>query len=196
MADEETTKLSITGKLSYSDDITVTQAAQIVAFLNSGESAGIPTAPPAGANGGLLGATPTPPPRPAQSPREALEASGAKTNPERIVAFGLSITQQGGKETFTIDEVRPLFRRAGVAAPGNLSRDFTSTVSLGWIAESESVSGEYYVLDRAAGVLSTGFEAIRGKRGSGGRGRAASRRSKKTPTATASPVTTLTATTN
>lgn len=180
MADEETTKLSITGKLSYSDDITLTQAAQIVAFLNSGQSVGFPTAPLTGANADLPGRAPTPT-RPAQSPRGALEASGAKTNPERIVAFGLSITQQGGKETFTIDEIRPLFRRAGVAAPANLSRDFASAVSLGWIGESESVSGEYYVLDRAAGVLSSGFAAIREKRGRG-RSQTASRRSKKMPT--------------
>src|SRR5882757_4174922 len=104
MADEESAKLTITGKLSYSDDITVTQAAQIVAFLNADQGVGLPTVPLAGANAGLLGSAPTPQ-RPAQSPRDALEASGAKTNPERIVAFGLSITQQGGRETFTIDEI-------------------------------------------------------------------------------------------
>ncbi len=119
-------------------------------------------------------------PRSARSPREAIDASGAKTNPERIVAFALSITQQGGKDTFTIDDIKPLFRRAGVAAPANISRDIASTVALGWIAESEAVSGEYYVLDRADDVLETGFDAIREKRGS--RGRGVGRRTKKSPT--------------
>lgn len=181
MADEEVIQLAITGKLSYSDEITLTQAAQIVAFLNSGLAAGL-LPQQLGGNRGGREIQEALAPRSSGSPREALDTSGAKTNPERIVAFGLSTTQQGGKDTFTIDEIRPLFRRAGAAAPSNLSRDFVTAVTAGWIAESESVKGEYYVLDRAAGALDSGFDAIREKRGTGGRGRVGSRRSRKAPT--------------
>lgn len=167
-------KITLTGKLSYEDDITLSQAAQIVALIDS--AAGAPTAagftpPQAG-----LGSSHSSAGR--SSPRDALDVSGAKTNPERIVAFALYVrAQQGGKETFAVEDIKPLFRRAGEPAPGNLSRDLTGAVQSGWVAESDT-KGEFYVTDKAARALETGFDSIRRSRGVGARQRPSGRRSR------------------
>jgi hypothetical protein len=163
-------KLTLTGRLSYSEDITLSQAAQIIAFLAAPTDAAASSfAPHAGLskNLGHVGGS--------SSPREALEASGAKTNPERIVAFALHIRREGGKDTFKLDDLRPLFRRAGEPTPANISRDMENAIKSGWAAES-GVRGEFYVTDKAVRVLETGFDAIRRSRGAGTRARASGRR--------------------
>jgi hypothetical protein len=164
-------KITLTGKLSYADDITVSQAAQIIDFIDS--SASLPSAPgPTSRPGGLGtrrgGAG-------SSDPRDALEASGAKTNAERIVAFALHISRETGKHTFKLDEIKPLFQRAREPAPGNISRDLNSAIRSGWVAESDT-RGEFYVTDRAADVLETGFDAIPRSRATGTRPRPSGRR--------------------
>jgi hypothetical protein len=98
------------------------------------------------------------------TPRDALDTAGAKTNPEKIVAFALYVEQQGGKDTFTIEDIRPLFRQARESAPGNLSRDLDTAIRSNWIAAAED-KGEYYVTEAAAGVLESGFDNIRSRGG-------------------------------
>jgi hypothetical protein len=102
------------------------------------------------------------------SPKEALEASGAKTNPEKIVAFALLVYQQSGKEAFTLEDVKPLFRQAREATPGNLARDLATAIRSGLVAEAET-NGEYYVVDKALDVFESGFESLRSKRPPGSR---------------------------
>jgi hypothetical protein len=154
-------KISLSGKMTFVEQISLSQAAQIVAFLDSTD----PAASGFGLNqsGNSLSST-----RRAQggtsAPRESLDRSGAKTNPEKIVALGLHVLMEGGKETFSIEDVKPLFRRAGEAAPANMSRDVDVAVRLGWIAESET-KGEYFVTDKALNVLESGFAGLKsGKR--------------------------------
>ncbi|HZX04417.1 hypothetical protein [Kribbella sp.] len=158
-------ELTLSGKLTYSEAITLAQAADILSYLTSGDSA--VNAPGRGAAGGPGGGVASRSARQQTglSPKEALEASGAKINPEKIVAFAVLVSQQSGKDTFTLDDVRPLFRQAREATPGNLSRDLDAAIRSGYVAEAEN-KGEYYVMDKALNVLETGFEGLRNSRGS------------------------------
>lgn len=181
VSDESTIKLKMTGKLSYDDDITVGQAAQIIAYLHSGMT---PTSP-AGSTEGVGGAIGVAAPegrRVGLSPRDALVSSGAKTNPEKIVAFALYVERQGDKDTFTVDDIKPLFRQARESTPQNLSRDLDAAIRSNWIAASTE-KGEYYVTDLAASVLKSGFDSLRPGRGnSSAKAKSApSRRPRKTP---------------
>jgi hypothetical protein len=179
MDDNKPVQITMSGKLTFSEEITLAQAAQIVAFLDQ-------------SSGATVGGSPQPSPRlpgtrgfgSSTSPRDALEASGAKTNPEKMVAFALHILHEGDKETFTLDDIKPLFRRARETAPANISRDLDRTLKAGWIAESD-IKGEYYVTANASQVLESGFESLRGRRAkSAGRARSAgTRKPRKTATA-------------
>lgn len=155
---DETTQVQITlaGKLSYSDTISLSQAAQIIAFIDSSTlPSGFSSAPPPGSPlGGTTGS---------RNPREALDTSGAMTNPEKIVAFALHVSQEGGKGVFTLEDVKPLFRRARESTPRNLGRDLDTAIKAGWVAESNA-KGEFYVTEKATRVLDTGFEEIRSGR--------------------------------
>jgi hypothetical protein len=164
MSIEDVVELTMTGKLSYSGDITVVQAAQIIAYLHSGASPTAPGGPIAG-DGEVIGVG-SERRRVASSPRDVLVSSKAKTNPEKIVAFALYVERQGGKDTFKVDDIKPLFRQAREPAPGNFSRDLDAAIRLNWVAAS-SEKGEYYVTDVVANVLESGFENIRsGQNGS------------------------------
>jgi hypothetical protein len=162
-------KITISGRLSFEEEITLGQAAQIIGFISSSDPGmGMPTP--------VLPLATPPPSAPKMisalsigtmlSPREALNASGAKTNAEKIVAFALCIAQEGDKDTFTIEDIKPLFRRARETAPTNMSRDLAMAIKAGWVADSD-MKNEYYVAAKATGVLETGFKGIRQARGNG-----------------------------
>lgn len=169
-------KLNISGKLAYSDTITVAQATRIITFIVEGA---------AGDTDLGLGSQDDKKHQQRRdagsmaNPREALDKSQAKTNPERIVALALYVTQDGAKGTFTLEDVKPLFRRARASVPGNISRDMDVAIRAGWVHESET-SGEFYVTSKAENVLDTGFEALRTKRSAPSRARSGS--TKKTRT--------------
>src|SRR5689334_4263724 len=149
MSDRPTT-IVIKGKVGYEDEISPAQAAQIIAFLNA-EADEIPTigVPSTHDAGSSQAAT-----KKVESAREALDVSGAKTNPEKIVALGAYVLQDGG-ETFKVEDIRTQFRRARETAPANLSRDLSSAVQAGWLAEDQG--GEYYITNRIAGIFEGDF---------------------------------------
>lgn len=157
------TKLSITGKLTYSDEITVTQAAQIIAFLNSDGSSATELA------SSLTLGEPRGSAKKVASAREAIDVSGATRNPEKIVALGAYVLQDGG-DTFKADDVKAQFRRAREAAPGNFSRDLSTAIASGWVAEE--VPGEYYLTSKVEGIFAGGFTFADATTG-GGRSRPA-----------------------
>jgi|CXWL01.1.fsa_nt_gi hypothetical protein len=143
---EHPTKIRITGKVTYEDDITPSQAAQIITFLDSGHGATLGAGERAGARAGGPNVA---------GPRAALDASGATTNPEKIVALAAYVLQDGG-ETFKLDAVKVQFQRARETMPKNLSRDLGSAISSGWIEESET-RGEYYLTNKVDNLLRDGF---------------------------------------
>jgi hypothetical protein len=162
-------KIVLSGKVQFDDQITVNQAAQILAFLDSTSNAATPHLVTAAQQPMRLGSSAA-----SKSPREALESSGAKTNPEKIVALALHVLQEGEKDTFSLEDIKPLFRRARESAPRNITRDLDSAVKAGWICESD-VKGEFYVEQKASSVLEETFEPLRGRRSSTGKTAATSR---------------------
>lgn len=157
--EDKPVKISISGKLIFEENVTLNQAAQIIAFIDSSSVAmNTPrdaiVSPRLSTAGSIISTS---------NPREALELSGAKTNPEKIVTFALYIGQEGAKDTFTLEDIKPLFRRARESTPRNISRDLDAAIRMGWVAEGET-SGEFYVTSKAAHVFETGFDAIRGSR--------------------------------
>jgi hypothetical protein len=147
-------RITITGKITYSDDITLNQAAQIIAFIDSSSDGGM-MMPASAARLSpeviTVGATQ------ALTPREALDNSKAKTNPEKIVAFAASIHKEGEQDMFTLEDIKPLFRRAREATPANLSRDLDSAVRSGWVADGDN-KGEYYLTKKGLDAFEEGFE--------------------------------------
>jgi hypothetical protein len=91
-----------------------------------------------------------------ESPREYLDRSGAKTNPEKITALGLFLRAQG-TESFTARDVRDLFVSAGEPTPKNLSRDIKDTVRAGWLAARPEQQDRYYVTNRGETAAASGF---------------------------------------
>ncbi|TCC52135.1 hypothetical protein E0H73_40065 [Kribbella pittospori] len=167
MQDEKVVKITLTGKISYSDDITVMQAAQIVALIEDAGGTYQPVVPRGG--GGLLGGGDrghlTEGPtlnRGGQSPRDALDSSGAKTNPERIVALAVHLHATDGADTVLPDDIKGLFKRTREATPKNFSRDLGEAVRVGWL-DGNDADG-YYVTRKAQDVLEEGFESLRASR--------------------------------
>jgi hypothetical protein len=144
--------ISITGKLSYSDEITISQAAQIIAFLNSAHAGGAQLGEPL-LESSTANKTSN---KKVDNPHDALEVSGAQTNPEKIVALGAYVLQDGG-DTFKAEDIKAQFRRARETAPGNFPRDLSSAISAGWIAEDEDAPGEYYLNSKMDGILDGDF---------------------------------------
>jgi hypothetical protein len=171
--------LSITGKISYEDEITVAQAAKIITFLNADE--GGSDAPLNGDNaetpGDLGGFNPKKRGAVVASAREALDLSGAKTNPEKIVALGQYVMQDGG-DTFKVEDVKTQFRRARETPPANFTRDLGVAVREGWLAEGDD--GDYYVTNKIDGIFDGGFKFPKSASG-GGRTRGATKTANEKP---------------
>jgi len=91
--------------------------------------------------------------------REFLNTSSAKRNPDKITAIAIYLRDHLDRETFSRDDVKGLFRKAGEPVPGNYARDFAVAVSSGWIAEDHNTSGEYYVTNSGEEALAEGFQA-------------------------------------
>jgi hypothetical protein len=91
-----------------------------------------------------------------ESPREYLDRSGAKTNPEKITALGLYLRAQE-TEPFTPRSLRDLFVSAGEATPKNLPRDIKDTVRAGWLAARPDQPDSYYITNRGEAAAAGRF---------------------------------------
>ena len=150
MADNKTT-LVLKGKIGYEEEITVAQAAQIIAFLNADEG----DAPALGAP--VL--APKPPARDVntntvENARDAIVRTGAKTNPEKIVALAAYVLQDGG-DTVKADAIKAQFQRAREVVPAKFARDLSTAISSGWISEGDG--GELYLTNKVHGIFEEGF---------------------------------------
>ena len=183
--------LTLAGKISYEDQITVAQAAKIITYLNADESDGTATLGGGGdtwSDGVGSRSDSRSDDRGRDDPdqsdgtrvtsaREALDVSGAKTNPEKIVALGQYVMQDG-TDTFKVEDVKTQFRRARETAPANFSRDLGVALREGWLAETDD--GEYYVTNKIEGIFDGGFKFPKSAV-NGGRTRGAAKASKEKP---------------
>jgi hypothetical protein len=83
--------------------------------------------------------------RPRLSLREYVDAVDARSNPEKITAFGAYLRDQQEKDDFSRDDIKGCFRSAGESLPANFPRDFNAAIQNGWISEDHEKSGRYYV---------------------------------------------------
>jgi hypothetical protein len=95
---------------------------------------------------------------PTMAIREFLNDVGAKRNPDKIIAMAIYLRDHQGRDSFSRDDVKGLFRKAGEAIPANYSRDFGLALSSGWIAEDHETSGQYYVTKSGDETLAGGFQ--------------------------------------
>jgi hypothetical protein len=149
---ENPIKIEISGgKLSYSDEVTINQAAQVIAFLNPGDGEPVKLGTPLHEPDE---AAPVNNDKNVSSPREALEVSGAQKNPEKIVALAAYVLRDGG-ETFKLDDVKAQFRRARETPPANFSRDLGIAIASGWVIEDSD--GEYVLHNKFDSIFNGGF---------------------------------------
>lgn len=146
-------KINISGDgLSFEKETDMHRAGQIIAFLSSDlavdTSVGreYPSSPVA-----VLGLGEAR----RKSPRQALSESDAKTNAEKIVILANFIRIQKGVESFSPKEIQVEFKRAGESLPKNLTRDFMTAVTQGYILENEE--GDYSLTDLGLEVVADGF---------------------------------------
>ncbi|MFB7375244.1 hypothetical protein ACFC0D_36035 [Streptomyces sp. NPDC056222] len=169
--------LALSGRITFEQDISVAQAAQVIGMLQAPLGLDPPSLsheplalPPSSAPRAEEEAIESPAPektrrtRLVESPRQALELSGAKTYPEKITTFAAYLLQEEDRETFTQSDIRRLFQRSRDRIPTHFSREFDKAVRAGWIHEGE-VKGDHYVSEAAKDILETGFSDVRSKRG-------------------------------
>ncbi|MCL2037849.1 hypothetical protein FWG95_02495 [Candidatus Saccharibacteria bacterium] len=150
--------ISLSGKMiTFNDSISLNQAAQIIAFIDSSNKQNeailtsnlvqpdIPVQISADAVDGTL----------KQTPREAIDEANAKTNPERIVVFAKFLHDNDGKDSFTADEIKPMFQRVRETTPKNLSRDMATAIRNGWLDEIDK--GVYIYTNAAKVAISDKF---------------------------------------
>jgi hypothetical protein len=177
------TVINITGKVSYTDEISISQAARIIAFLNS-EDADTPVSafgiePPTQKQAPVASATGN---KKVNNPRDAIDISGATKNPEKIVALGAYVLQDGG-DTFKIEDVKSAFRRARETQPANFTRDLGVAVSSGWIFESDEAPDEYYLNNKMDAIFDGDFVFPKGSGGNGSRKGATKKTTSRAPRA-------------
>jgi hypothetical protein len=104
----------------------------------------------------LPGAAGTAAPR--LSSREALDASQASSNPEKILAFAVHLERDENKPHFTRLDIKRCFTAAREPPPHNLNRDFVTAVSYGWI--HEEANGRAYATSTGRGAIDSRFATV------------------------------------
>lgn len=89
---------------------------------------------------------------------EFLRKCQAKRNPDKITAIGVYLLDQMAFSTFTRDDVKQQFQKAGESIPGNYSRDFTIAVASKWLSEDIDGTG-YYVTQTGRTAVDQRFPA-------------------------------------
>lgn len=92
-----------------------------------------------------------------KSLREYFDEVKPKRNPDKIVAIAKFSELKSGNELFSKNDIKVGFRSAGEVPPGNFSRDFSWTISNGWIAEDPENPNSYYVTNKGNEALNDEF---------------------------------------
>jgi hypothetical protein len=151
---EPTYALTLKGDgISIDRKIPADIAVQIVSLAMGGGASGVSSSGPQGPT------TQQRTPGPTVAIREFLNEVSAKRNPDKITAMAVYLRDHQGRDSFSRDDVKSLFRKAGESVPANYSRDFGLALSSGWIAEDHATSGEYYVTKSGDDALAEEFQA-------------------------------------
>lgn len=88
--------------------------------------------------------------------REFLNVSRAQTNTQKIATFAVFLRDYMDYKTIPTEELKKQFENAAEQPPKNFSRDLKNALKYGWIAESTSGPGNYF-------ITSTGEKAVESK---------------------------------
>lgn len=98
-----------------------------------------------------------------ESPHAAIAKTGAKTNPQKIVALAFYIGATSvNQKLFSVDDILACFKKAGESTPKNINRDFRDAVSAGYVYQEEK--GVYRLLSSVDEVPSEGFKKLKRKK--------------------------------
>lgn len=92
------------------------------------------------------------------SVREFINSVNATNNAEKIVAFGMFLGEEMGKNTFTYEDVKNCFPKAAEKMPANFGRDFRAAIEKGLICEDHNSTGQYYVTKTGQKAISQNLE--------------------------------------
>src|ERR1700687_1361114 len=122
-------KITIEGDgLSFSSDVEIVKAAQIIAFVK------VESSPERERHISLLGNAVS---TAASTPGLALTQSRAKTNAQKIAVLGRYICERDQQSTFSAKEVQEVMKKAGVPLPRNFARDIKDAVRANYIYEND-----------------------------------------------------------
>jgi hypothetical protein len=152
MSTENKIKLSIKGAgLSYESEIDQNTAGQVMALCLTSDN--LPKNSPVSA----LSVNTKPHSLVKESAAEYLYRHSPQRNPDKILALAGYLKEFHNKEAFQPGEIKSLFRDAGELMPANITRDFKTVVSSGWIAPDHFKKGSYYITNTGMKVLQAGF---------------------------------------
>jgi hypothetical protein len=88
---------------------------------------------------------------------EYVRSTGAKRYPDKILSIGAWLEDHQGVHSFTRDEVKAQFRNLGEPPPQNLSRDFQTAVSYGWLSPDSNQPNAYWVTNTGREAMAAQF---------------------------------------
>jgi hypothetical protein len=88
--------------------------------------------------------------------REFLNAHNPKRHPEKIATIAEYLKTYESKATVTKQSLAKAYEDASEPVPGNLSRDITWSVKIGWLAAKQGERDTYF-------ITSSGSQAVRTK---------------------------------
>lgn len=145
-------KITISGDgLHFEGDTTLFKASQVIAFL--GTENDIVTQQPYQSS--FTNAVLDKPKL--SSPREALIASKAKTNAQKIAVIGKYLMDRDSVDSFSAKEVRETLKKSGEPLPANFSRDIADSVKFGYIYHAGKNRDQYAITEVANEKITAGF---------------------------------------
>jgi hypothetical protein len=97
-----------------------------------------------------------------ETPGEYIETVGARTNVDKIVAFGAYLHDARAQQHFSRDDIKAMFRAAHETPPANYPRDFRAALTSRGIAEESP--DRYFVTRTGRSMIEQGFSAPRASR--------------------------------
>lgn len=91
-----------------------------------------------------------------ESIAEYVHAKNPKRNPDKILAIAGYLVKNGS-ETFSPEDIKPLFPKIGEPIPANFGRDFRWAIANAWIAESHEGQNLFYVTNTGRKAIESNF---------------------------------------
>jgi len=88
---------------------------------------------------------------------EYVRETGAKRYADKILAIGAWLEDHQNASSFSRDDVKAQFRNLGEPPPQNMSRDFHTAVSYGWLSPDTDEPSRYWVTNTGREAIASNF---------------------------------------